>query len=88
MGLGPALREEMRFENGEMLNASFRKYQVPRFEDVPELDIHLLNRPDLASAGAGETPIMVIAPAIANAVFHATGVPVRAMPITLPKTSS
>ena len=87
MGLGPALREEMRFENGEMLNASFRKYQVPRFQDVPELDIHLLNRPDLASAGAGETPIMVIAPAIANAVFHATGVPVRTMPIEVPKTS-
>jgi isoquinoline 1-oxidoreductase len=88
MGLGPALREEMRFEKGAMLNASFRKYQVPRFEDVPELDIHLLNRPDLASAGAGETPIMVIAPAIANAVFHATGVPVRTMPISLPKTAS
>ena len=88
MGLGPALREEMRFENGEMLNASFRKYQVPRFEDVPELDIHLLNRPDLASAGAGETPIMVVAPAIANAAFHATGIRVRTMPISLPKTAS
>lgn len=88
MGLGPALREEMRFEKGEMLNASFGKYQVPRFRDVPELDIHLLNRPDLASAGAGETPIIVIAPAIANAVFHATGVRVRTMPITLPKTAS
>jgi isoquinoline 1-oxidoreductase len=88
MGLGPALREEMRFENGEMLNASFRKYQVPRFADVPELDIHLLNRPDLASAGAGETPIMVVAPAIANAVFHATGVRVRTMPISLPKSAS
>ena len=87
MGLGPALREEMRFENGEMLNASFRKYHVPRFQDVPELDIHLLNRPDLSSAGAGETPIMVIAPAIANAVFHASGVRVRTMPIGLPKTS-
>ena len=88
MGLGPALREEMRFENGEMLNASFRKYQVPRFDDVPEMAIHLLNRPDLASAGAGETPIIVIAPAIANAVFHATGVPVRTMPISVPKTRS
>ena len=88
MGLGPALREEMRFENGEMLNASFRKYQVPRFDDVPEMDIHLINRPDLASAGAGETPIIVIAPAIANAVFHATGVPVRTMPISVPKTRS
>ncbi len=83
MGLGPALREEMRFENGQVLNASFRKYQVPRFDDVPELDIHLLDRPDLASAGAGETPIIAIAPAIANALFHATGVRVRAMPIRL-----
>jgi isoquinoline 1-oxidoreductase len=54
---------------------------------MPELDIHLLNRPDLSSAGAGETPIMVIAPAIANAVFHATGVAVRTMPIEVPKTS-
>ena len=83
MGLGPALREEMRFENGAMLNASFRRYAVPRFLDVPELDVFLLNRPDLDSAGGGETPIMVIAPAIANAVFHATGVRVREMPIRL-----
>ena len=86
MGLGPALREEMRFENGEILNASFGKYKVPRFEDVPELDIHLLDRPDLASAGAGETPIIAIAPAIANAVFHATGQRCRSMPIVLPES--
>jgi isoquinoline 1-oxidoreductase len=86
MGLGPALREEMQFEKGQMLNASFRKYQVPRFDDVPELDIHLLDRPDLASAGAGETPIIAIAPAIANAVFHATGQRCRSMPITIPDT--
>jgi isoquinoline 1-oxidoreductase len=84
MGLGPALREEMRFENGEMLNPSFRGYPVPRFADVPEIDIHLLNRPDLASAGAGETPIIAVAPAIANAVFHATGVRIREMPIRFP----
>jgi isoquinoline 1-oxidoreductase len=84
MGLGPALREEIGFENGEVLNASFRRYQVPRFADVPELDIHLLNRPDLDPVGAGETPIVTIAPAIANAVFHATGQRVRSMPIRLP----
>jgi len=85
MGLGPALREEMRFEKGEMLNASFRKYQVPRFDDVPELDVQLLDRPDLPSAGAGETPVIAVAPAIANAVFHATGERIRAMPIRLPE---
>jgi isoquinoline 1-oxidoreductase len=83
MGLGPALREEMKFENGKMLNASFRQYQPPRFDDVPELDIHLLDRPDLPSAGAGETPIIVVAPAIANAVFHAKGVRVHSMPMRI-----
>jgi isoquinoline 1-oxidoreductase subunit beta len=83
MGLGPALRERIEFEDGKIQNASFRTYQVPRFEDVPELDIHLLDRPDLPSAGAGETPIIGIAPAIANAVFEATGTRVRAMPFTL-----
>jgi CO/xanthine dehydrogenase Mo-binding subunit len=84
MGLGPALREEIAFENGEVLNASFRRYQVPRFSDVPELDIRLLNRPDHDSAGAGETPIIAIAPAIGNAVFQATGQRLRSMPLRLP----
>ena len=90
MGLGPALREEMKFEDGKMLNAAFAKYLVPRFDDVPQLDIHLLNKPlpvrspnDSPSAGAGETPIIAIAPAIANAVFHATGQRLRSMPLRL-----
>ncbi len=83
MGLGPALREEMEFENGRMLNASFRKYPVPRFADAPKLDIQLLNRPDLPSVGGGETPIIAVAPAIANAVFHAVGARVRQMPIRI-----
>jgi len=83
MGLGPALREEMRFAEGQMRNAAFSKYPVPRFADVPELDVHVLNRTDLDSAGAGETPIIPVAPAIANAVFHATGRRIRQMPIRL-----
>jgi len=83
MGLGPALREEITFENGEILNPSFRRYQVPRFADVPDMDIHLLNRPDHDSAGAGETPIIAIAPAIGNAVFQAIGQRLRSMPLRL-----
>jgi isoquinoline 1-oxidoreductase len=81
MGLGAALREEVQFENGKILNASFGEYRVPRLDDVPELDVHLVNRPDLPSAGAGETPIIAIAPAIANAVFRATGGSVQRLPV-------
>jgi CO/xanthine dehydrogenase Mo-binding subunit len=83
MGLGPAFCEEVRFENGEIQTASFRSYPVPRYDDVPELDTHLINRSDLPSAGAGETPIICIAPAIANAVFQTTGKRIRTMPIRL-----
>ncbi|HUU20342.1 MAG TPA: molybdopterin cofactor-binding domain-containing protein [Sedimentisphaerales bacterium] len=81
MGLGGALREEMQFEDGKILNASFAGYLVPRFKDVPKIDVHLINKTDIPSAGGGETPIIVIAPAIANAVFAATGVRIRSMPI-------
>lgn len=83
MGLGAILREAMRFKDGKILNAHFKQYEVPRFEDVPEMDVLLLNRPDLPSAGAGETPIMGIAPAVANALYHATGKPLRELPLKI-----
>jgi len=81
MGLGGALFEEMQFENGKILNASFGGYHVPRFRDVPKIDVHLVNKTDIPSAGGGETPIIAIAPAIGNAVFAATGVRLRSMPM-------
>jgi isoquinoline 1-oxidoreductase len=59
------------------------EYAVPRFTDVPAIDIELLNRTDLPSVGAGETPIIALAPAIANAVYRAIGVRIRQMPIRL-----
>ena len=83
MGLGAVLREEMQFADGRILNAHFSQYRVPRFKDVPELDIHLLDRPDIEPAGGGETPLIAVAPAIANAVFDAVGVRVRELPIKL-----
>ncbi|UCG49828.1 MAG: xanthine dehydrogenase family protein molybdopterin-binding subunit [Phycisphaerales bacterium] len=81
MGLGGALREEMKFEDGRILNAGFADYLVPRFRDVPKIDVHLVNKTDIPSAGGGETPIIAVAPAIGNAVFAATGVRIRSMPM-------
>ena len=81
MGLGAALREEIQFENGRLTNGSFTKYRVPRFKDVPKMEIVLVDRKDLDPVGAGETPIIVVAPAVANALFHATGERVRSMPV-------
>jgi CO/xanthine dehydrogenase Mo-binding subunit len=81
MGLGGALREEIQFEEGKILNAGFSSYLVPRFEDMPKMDVHLINKTDIPSAGGGETPIIAIAPAIGNAVFAATGIRLRSMPM-------
>jgi isoquinoline 1-oxidoreductase beta subunit len=83
MGLGPALRERMEFADGAITNATFMRYRVPHFKDVPNIDVHMMNRTDVQSAGAGETPIIVIAPAIGNAVFAATGQRIRSMPMKL-----
>jgi isoquinoline 1-oxidoreductase len=87
MGLGPLLREQMVFEDGKMLNASFWKYAVPRMSDVPVIEVDLIDRKDVSPAGAGETPLVVIAPAVRNAVYDATETWVREMPLKLGRTS-
>lgn len=80
-GIGGALFEQIAFENGRILNGRFEEYRVPRFTDVPPIDLVLLDRRDLPPAGAGETPIVAVAPAIGNAIFAATGVRLRRMPL-------
>lgn len=81
-GLGGALFEAIAFENGRITNPHFASYRVPRFRDVPEVEAVLLDRKDIPSAGAGETPIMGVAPAISNAIFDATGTRLRDLPMT------
>jgi isoquinoline 1-oxidoreductase len=80
-GLGGALFEAIEFENGRITNPHFASYRVPRFRDVPEIEAVLLDRKDIPSAGAGETPIMAVAPAIGNAIFDATGVRLNNLPM-------
>jgi CO/xanthine dehydrogenase Mo-binding subunit len=81
MGLGGALFEAIQFDRGRILNNHLADYRVPRFSDVPQIEVVLVNRKDLPSAGAGETPIVGLAPAIGNAVFAASGVRLRSLPM-------
>lgn len=80
-GIGGALLESIDFADGRILNPYLADYRVPRFGDTPELEVVLLDRHDIPSAGGGETPIVAIAPAIGNAVFAATGERLRSMPM-------
>ncbi len=91
MGLGGALFEAVEFDRGVIQNARLSRYRVPRFGDVPQIDVVLVDRKDLPPAGAGETPIVAVAPAVAGAIFAATGRRLRALPLVpqgLPKASA
>jgi isoquinoline 1-oxidoreductase len=80
-GIGGALFEKILFSNGQILNPHFAQYRVPRFSDTPSIEIVLIDRKDLPSAGAGETGLVGLAPAVGNAIFAATGVRLRSMPM-------
>ena len=81
MGLGGALFEEIEFEKAMITNPHLADYRVPRFADIPKIEIVLLDNKDLPSAGAGESPIIAIAPAVGNAIFDATRIRLRSMPM-------
>jgi nicotinate dehydrogenase subunit B len=81
MALGGALFEAIHFENGRVLNPKLSQYRVPRFRDAPAIEVILLDRRDLSSQGGGETPLIAVAPAIANAIYDATGTRLRSLPL-------
>jgi nicotinate dehydrogenase subunit B len=81
MGIGGALFEQIDFADNKIANARLSRYRVPRFADMPVIESVLIDRKDLPSAGAGETPIVGIAPAIGNAIFDAIGKRIRSLPL-------
>jgi isoquinoline 1-oxidoreductase len=83
--IGGALFEQILFADGRVLNSRFAQYRVPRFSDLPQIEVVLLDRKDLPSAGAGETGIVALAPAVGNALFAATGVRFPTLPM-VPRT--
>ena len=80
--IGGALFEQILFADGRILNPHFAQYRLPRFSDAPQVEVVLIDRKDLPSAGAGEIGIVGLAPAVGNAIFAATGMRLRTMPMT------
>ena len=80
-GIGGALFEAILFSDGRIQNPHFEQYRLPRFSDAPQVEIVLIDRKDIASAGAGETGLVCVAPAIGNAIFAASGTRLRDMPM-------
>ncbi|MBY5822001.1 xanthine dehydrogenase family protein molybdopterin-binding subunit [Rhizobium leguminosarum] len=92
MGLGQTLLEEGYVDqrDGRTVNANFADYAIPVNADIPEIEVISVGIPDmqataLGGKGVGEIGVVGVAPAIGNAVFHATGKRIRSLPITLEK---
>jgi isoquinoline 1-oxidoreductase len=79
-GIGGALWEKVTFDTTGQLTRRLSEYRVPRFSDLPLMDVQLIDRRDVPSAGAGESPITLTAPALAAAIFAATGVRHQKLP--------
>jgi xanthine dehydrogenase YagR molybdenum-binding subunit len=91
-GIGMALHEETQIDHkfGRIMNVNIAEYHVPVNADVHDIDVIFVDEQDtivnpLGIKGLGEIGIVGVAAAIANAVYHATGIRVRELPITLDK---
>ncbi len=79
MGLSVALHEKVRFENGGVKTANYDDYPVLTLSEVPEIEVHIA-KSNLKPGGVGEPVVPSVAPAVANAIFKATGVRLRELP--------
>jgi isoquinoline 1-oxidoreductase beta subunit len=79
-GLGSALREQITVKAGEVRQSNFHDYLMTRMSEVPEIEVRLVSQTERISGG-GQVGVAPVAPAIANAVFAATGVRVRHLPM-------
>ncbi len=82
MGLGYSLSEELRFLGGEVRDRNFGTYQIPRFSQVPRIEVVFVKNDGLAPQGGGEPPITTMGAVIANAVFDASGARLLRLPMT------
>ncbi len=85
MGTGQAISEEMKYFNGLLLNNNFCDYKIPSSLDTPEMDVNIIESYDpegpFGAKECGEGALHPVIPAIANAIFNATGVRITKLPI-------
>jgi len=81
LALSTALKEEVKFAKGGVATSNFDNYPIIRMSEVPEIEVHIVKSTD-SIGGIGELGIPAVGPAVANAVFNATGTRIRRIPLT------
>jgi isoquinoline 1-oxidoreductase beta subunit len=82
LGLSAALKEEVEIAAGRVTKTSLSDYSILRFSEMPEVDVRIIAHGE-PPGGVGEPPVPLVAPAVANAIFAATGTRLRTMPLRL-----
>jgi nicotinate dehydrogenase subunit B len=82
MGLGYALKENVRFNGGEVLDVNFGTYELPRFSWLPTIEAVLIDDKGAAPQGGGEPAIVIMGAMVANAIFDAVGARLFQLPLT------
>jgi CO/xanthine dehydrogenase Mo-binding subunit len=80
-GISSALKGDITFKHGAAQQSTFADFGVSRMRDTPAIEVHIVNSDAPRPFGMGEPPVPPIVPAIANAVFAATGIRIRRLPI-------
>jgi isoquinoline 1-oxidoreductase beta subunit len=81
LGLSTTLKEEVQFAKGGSSSLNFDSYPILRMSEVPDIEVHMVRSTEKIG-GIGEPGVTPLAPAVANAVFNATGVRFRRIPLT------
>jgi isoquinoline 1-oxidoreductase beta subunit len=81
MGLSTIFKEKIEFADGGVKSANFDDYKLIRISDTPEIEVHIIKSKEQIG-GIGEPGVTPTAPAVANAVFDATGARIRRLPLT------
>jgi CO/xanthine dehydrogenase Mo-binding subunit len=81
-GLTAALKDAITIEDGAVVQSNFHDYRLLAFDEMPEVEVHIVPSSE-PPTGVGEMGVPPIAPAVANAVFAATGIRLRALPLRL-----
>jgi isoquinoline 1-oxidoreductase beta subunit len=81
IGLSTTFKEKIEFANGGVKSANFDDYKIIRMSEIPEIEVHIIKSTEKIG-GIGEPPVTPLAPAVANAVFNATGARIRRLPLT------
>jgi isoquinoline 1-oxidoreductase len=81
MGLGYALKEDLHFQNGEILDLNFDTYDIPRFSWLPKIETEILDNKNADPQGGGEPAIVVMGAVIANAIYDAIGIRLMQLPM-------